>query len=111
MDFGQKRFDEGDYIGAESSFDSAATLAEGLGAESRELAMSLEKVAEVYLIHKKVSQAYSLLARSLTILSHHLEQGDPKLAQLKTKLDSLSAVINGATPMQPETDHVDIATN
>lgn len=97
MAFGQQRFDEGDYLGAETSFDKAASLAEGLGGNTKELAMSLEKVAEIYIIHKKVSQAYSLLARALVILSKHHSVDDPRLVNLRGKLDKLSAIIDGNT--------------
>ena len=94
MEFGQKQFSEGDYVGAENSFDKALALAETLGPESRELGMSLEKLAEVYIIHKKVPQAYSILARALTIFSSHHEKDDPRLVGIKRKMEALASVMN-----------------
>lgn len=94
MDFAQKQYEEGDYIGAENSYDKALALAESIGPKSKELAMSLEKLAEVYLVHKKIPQAYSILSRALTIFSTHHEDNDPILLNIRKKLSGLAAAMN-----------------
>lgn len=91
---GQERYEQGDYIAAENAFDSAVSLAEKIGPDSRELAMSLQKLAEVYLIHKRVAQANSLLARALVILSRHYSVESPILVKLREKIDTLSGALN-----------------
>lgn len=91
---GQERYDQGDYIAAENAFDSAVSLAERIGPDSRELAMSLQRLAEVYLIHKRVAQANSLLARALVILSRHYSVESPILVKLREKIDTLSGALN-----------------
>ncbi len=91
---GQERYDQGDYIAAENDFDSAVSLAERIGPDSRELAMSLQRLAEVYLIHKRVAQANSLLARALVILSRHYSVESPILVKLREKIDTLSGALN-----------------
>ncbi|HMO23797.1 MAG TPA: tetratricopeptide repeat protein, partial [Candidatus Melainabacteria bacterium] len=83
-----------DYIAAENAFDSAVSLAERIGPDSRELAMSLQRLAEVYLIHKRVAQANSLLARALVILSRHYSVESPILVKLREKIDTLSGALN-----------------
>ncbi len=111
MSTGQDRFDQGDYVGAENSFDSAAQLGESMGADSKELAISLQKLAEVYLVHKKTTQAYSLLARALVILSRHHSVDDPILVKLREKIDTLSTAIDGGTSQLPKKEGTSIATS
>lgn len=94
MRTGQERYDQGDYIAAENAFDSAVSLAEKIGPDSKELAMSLQKLAEVYLIHKRVAQANSLLARALVILSRHYSVENPILVKLRERIDTLSGALN-----------------
>ena len=94
MRTGQERYDQGDYIAAENAFDSAVSLAEKIGPDSKELAMSLQKLAEVYLVHKRVAQANSLLARALVILSRHYSVENPILVKLRERIDTLSGALN-----------------
>ena len=73
---GLKAFVAGNYADAERYFSETLKIARATRPGSRDLALDLNSLAEVYRIHRRMAEAQSLYEEALSILRRILEASD-----------------------------------